>query len=79
MSKPLAVIIDKVVAPWSEEQCLVLNRLQHDDRLHPYTCPGERQFCRGDDGRRRLRATPHGWICRCGRYRQDWAVITTNL
>jgi len=76
MAKHLASIIDKITAPWTDKQVEALNRLQDEDRFHGYTCPGEHPVCAKD---RKLIATRAGWICQCGAYRQDWAMITTNL
>lgn len=59
-----------VKAPWTEEQVEALKRYQADGRFHPFTCPGEGLGC-GDH--RELIPTTGGWVCACGRYRQDWA------
>lgn len=58
-------------APFSPAQVEALNRFQKDGRYHPFTCPGEDAECRMDQ--RELIATPAGWICVCGAYKQSWA------
>ena len=57
---------------WTDEQVAMLNERQRRHDLHPYTCPGDRQ-CKGD---RNLIATPQGWVCACGEYRQGWSHET---
>jgi hypothetical protein len=55
---------------WSREDVDRLNAHQRDGRFHPYTCPGEHEHCHKQ---RNLIATPHGWVCECGEYKQGWA------
>jgi len=57
----------KVKAPWTPEQMVALNRWQHFDSVHPFTCPNEHK------GSRVLIAGFKGWTCRCCDYVQDWA------
>lgn len=62
-------------APWTPERVEYLNARQADPTRHPYTCPGpspEYPDCVGLMGRT-LTATVDGWVCQCGRYKQDWA------
>jgi hypothetical protein len=59
-----------IKAPWTDEQVAALNRWQSRGDVHPFTCPGDGPGC-GDH--RELTATANGWVCACGRYRQDWA------
>ena len=54
---------------WTDEEVARLNAHQRDGRFHPYTSPGDEQ-CRGE---RNLIATPQGWVCACGQYKQTWA------
>lgn len=54
-----------VKAPWSEAQIDALERFQHLDGVHPFTCP--------EHSNRELVATHRGWICRYCNYTQDWA------
>jgi hypothetical protein len=61
-----------VKAPWSQEKVDELNRHQADGRFHPYTCPGDRPECR-DQTDLTIIATVDGWVCKCGKYKQDWA------
>jgi hypothetical protein len=58
---------------WTDEQVAMLNERQKRGDMHPYTCPGERKEC---ESRRNLIATPQGWTCACGQYRQGWAHET---
>ena len=59
-------------APWSEEVIARLNRWQACNFVHSFTCLGMRS-----NGKRCLQrdlaATPDGWVCACGTYKQDWA------
>jgi hypothetical protein len=70
MSDASHTLPDRWIVPWTDEQANVLNEIQKNLRLHGYTCPGEMATCKD---KRLLIATPAGWICRCGAYRQDWA------
>ncbi len=63
-----------IKAPFTEDQVDKLNDYQESERGHPFTCCGE------DNCRRPLKfnngiliATTEGWICPCGKYKQDWA------
>lgn len=58
---------------WTDEQVAALNERQKRSDQHPYTCPGDYIDC---ENRRNLIATPHGWVCSCGRYQQWWAHAT---
>lgn len=60
------------IKPWTPEQVDALNARQADQSRHPYTCPGE-PICEPGVTERNLVATPDGWVCYCGRYRQHWA------
>lgn len=62
--------LKKITAPWTQEQVDLLNAAQTSGYLHPFTCPGDRDVCKFH---RDLIATVDGWVCGCGRYRQDWA------
>jgi hypothetical protein len=55
---------------WTDAQVERLNGYQRSRQFHPYTCPGELKVC---EDKRELVATRQGWVCQCGRYRQDWA------
>ena len=58
---------------WTDEQVAMLNERQRRSDLHPYTCPGDHLKC---TGQRNLIATPQGWVCACGEYRQQWSHET---
>jgi hypothetical protein len=77
---------DRIRAPFTDEQVRNLNDFQNAGVNHPFTCcspeniPECTRACReiGDqvvdgtsDGK--LTATNDGWVCPCGKYRQDWA------
>lgn len=61
----------KIKAPWSPEKVRELNARQDNPQLHPYTCPGDKPGCKDN---RSLIATPDGWVCACGEYKQDWSL-----
>ena len=56
-------------APWSQEEVELLNKMQHMDTMHPYTC-GNRHC--SHQGSAALVATRIGWTCDYCDYRQDW-------
>lgn len=56
--------------PWSPEKVAALNAQQSNGRFHPYTCPGDLPDC---EKHRNLIATEQGWVCACGKYKQEWA------
>lgn len=60
-------------APFTEEQVAKLNEYQTLGFMHPFTCGGE--YCtRGTENNWWLLiATPAGWVCPCGKYKQSWA------
>lgn len=72
--------MDKIVAPWTQEQVDALNRYQREGRFHPFTCG-----CRDDEAHRahaRANGDPDygllvagrgGWTCPVCAYAQDWA------
>ena len=68
-----------MLAPFSEEQVRRLNDYQKSGMFHPYTCDRKAEQCEvhlrprdyNKDGV--LVATPTGWVCPCGRYKQDFA------
>lgn len=61
--------MDKIKAPFTQEQVENLNRFQSLGYVHPFTCGNDK--CRAI-----LIATENGWICpECG-YEQDWAPST---
>lgn len=62
--------LKKIIAPWTQEQVDTLNFAQGCGFLHPFTCPGDLDTCHLH---RDLIATLDGWVCACGRYRQEWA------
>lgn len=65
--------LTKITAPWTQDQVDMLNRAQTCGWLHPFTCPGTEVGCGAMHEQRDLIATLDGWVCVCGKYRQDWA------
>lgn len=63
---------------WSKKTVDILNEHQQDGMYHPYTCNRGFPECEvnveprdwSKDGV--LIATETGWVCPCGKYRQDW-------
>lgn len=60
-----------VNAPFSDEHIRKLEEHQNNVMYHPYTCDGE-EDCNGNE-ERKLIPTKDGWICKCGKYTQDWS------
>lgn len=71
-----------IKAPFTEEQVKYLNELQQSKRVHEYTCcsPKEIKQCQRRSGQNNgiLTATTEGWICPCGKYKQNWAYEINN-
>jgi hypothetical protein len=66
--------MDKITAPWTEEQVKALNTYQQHRIMHPFTCGGDnRNLKTHPDGEGILVATKDGWICPFCDYTQDWA------
>lgn len=57
-----------IYTPWTEEQVKNLNNYQKREDVHEYTCG----YCR-----KALIATKDGWICVCGKHKQDWCLDWT--
>jgi hypothetical protein len=71
--------LNQIKVPFSDDQVAKLNEYQHDRFFHPFTCGGgnvendpdcERQNNKGEGI---LIATNEGWVCPCGKYKQNWA------
>lgn len=60
----------RIDAPFTDEQVENLNAFQENMLAHPFTCDGS--GC-GQDVSAILKATNEGWICPCGKYKQNWA------
>lgn len=67
---------------WTEEQVNELNKQQKSGKFHPYTCDRKAKECEVDMGPIETRdwskdgiliATTEGWVCPCGKYKQNWA------
>lgn len=73
IAEPADIPLEKITPPWTQDQVDMLNAAQKSGYLHPFTCPGDSVGCGAMDEQRDLIATPDGWVCVCGRYRQEWA------
>lgn len=65
--------MDKIKAPFTPEQVDWLRQYQ-ECGMHPFTCCSHNGCVRleqENDGQ--LIPTPEGWVCPCGKYKQDWA------
>ena len=78
--------MEKVKAPYTDEQVKSLNEFQNNGIIHPFTCCSPSYInectraCKEIDGKivegttdGLLVATKDGWICPCGKYKQDWS------
>lgn len=68
--------MNKIKAPWTEEQVRVLKWWQEDEPFHSYTC-----LNRGDGGHpegSKLVPTTQGWICEYCSFTQEWAWFFLN-
>jgi len=75
--------MEEIKAPFTDEQVKSLNEFQKKGRFHPFTCcsPSNIKECKrrnneGDTWEEKegmLIATKDGWVCPCGKYKQDWA------
>lgn len=70
-------------APFTQEQVDKLNDYQRNGKMHPFTCcsPSDIKECKRRSGEGStyeekegiLIATVEGWVCPCGKYKQDWS------
>lgn len=78
--------MERIRAPFTEEQVAKLNESQKRPDFHPFTCcsPEDVPECtralKEVDGKiiegtsdGLLKATKDGWVCPCGGYTQNWA------
>ncbi len=66
--------MDKITAPFTKEQVKALNEYQQKGFFHPFTCCAYEGCKRGQDVNEGiLIAAEEGWICPCGKYKQNWA------
>lgn len=63
-------MIEKIKAPFTEDQVTLLNAYQTNGLFHPFTCCSFNGCDRSD---KKLIATKSGWVCPCGLYKQKWA------
>ena len=65
--------------PWKQEYVDSLNEYQQKGQFHPYTCDRKANECEVNEKPRDyskdgiLIATKEGWVCPCGKYKQNWA------
>jgi len=65
---------DIIKAPFTKEQVKKLNEYQMSGCFHPFTCCGHDGCVRDEDNNYGLLiATEDGWVCPCGKWKQDWA------
>ena len=77
--------MNKILVPFTEEQVKRLNEYQQSGIFHPFTCcsPENIPECTravhevdgkvvGGTSDGLLIATTEGWICPCGKYKQNW-------
>ncbi len=60
---------------FSQEKIDELNKQQLDNNYHPYTCDRRSKCCEVNQDKTKngvLIATTDGWICPCGKYKQNW-------
>jgi len=71
--------LSRMDVPFNDDQVQKLNEYQRNEFFHPFTCGGgniennldcERQNNKGEGI---LIATNEGWVCPCGKYKQNWA------
>lgn len=64
---------EKIMARFTPEQVKILNEWQDHGGMHPFTCCSydgcERMKQPGEGA---LIATEEGWVCPCGKWKQDW-------
>lgn len=66
--------MEKIVAPFTDEQVKNLNEYQKSTGIHPFTCcshEGCNRTSQPNEGI--LIARTQGWVCPCGKYKQNWA------
>ena len=78
--------MEKINAPFTDEQVKNLNDYQTKGRFHPFTCCSpesipectragkevDGEYVKGtSEGL--LVASNEGWVCPCGKYKQNWA------
>ena len=72
-------MLEKIEAPFTQEQVQKLNEYQRNGRFHPFTCcsPSDIIKCEraklGNGMGGLLIATKEGWVCPCGGYKQNWS------
>lgn len=75
--------MNEIKSPFTQEQVDKLNNYQQSGKFHPYTCSKSFDECEVNKTPRDhskdgiLIATTSGWVCPCGKYRQDWAHFSS--
>ena len=59
--------MNRIYAPFNEDQVDALNKFQSLGYIHPFTCPNNH------GGERILEARESGWVCPDCNYTQNWA------
>lgn len=77
--------MEKIFAPFTDEQVKKLNGYQKSPQFHPFTCTGQPVDHDDENGKFTensrtvcpnegiLIATKEGWVCPCGKYKQKSA------
>lgn len=70
--------LDKIGAPFTQEQIVNINKNQYNSSYHPLTCcggsNGQQKGCErvNNEGEGILIAKVDGLTCPCGEYKQTW-------
>ncbi len=76
--------MEEINSPFNQEQVNKLNEFQKCGRFHPLTCDRKAKECEVNCNPRDfskdgvLIATEEGWVCPCGKYKQNWAPKAIN-
>jgi hypothetical protein len=63
-----------IKVPFTDEQVEALNKFQTLGYMYEFTCMRYKGCnCSDENNWGLLTATNEGWICPCGKYKQDWA------
>lgn len=66
--------MNKITAPFTDDQVEALNKYQTGTSFHPFTCCSYDDCKRGSqDDQGILIASNEGWVCPCGKWKQNWA------
>lgn len=66
-------MLNRVKAPFTDEEVEALNFYQTHGNAHPFTCCSYNGCNRDEHNGGMLIANNKGWVCPCGKYKQKWA------